>query len=176
MSEFQDVYILYAACGGFLLLLMAAAVNDIRQFVIPNFVSIGLVMLFLITAISLPFEINWLSRFGGAILVFSVGLVVYSFKLLGAGDVKLITAVSVWAGWEHLGFLLVYIAMAGGVLTVGLVVLRLVLFASLIHAPVGTTAAVPRLLQNGEHVPYGVAIAGGAFYLAFELPHLLAYL
>jgi len=177
MPEFQDIYILYAASGGFVLLLLAAAVNDATRYTIPNFVSIGLVLLFLITAILLPFETSWLSHFGAAILVFSVGLVVYGFKLLGAGDVKLITAVSVWAGWEHLGFLLAYIAIAGGVLTVGLVVLRLVLFATLIHAPVGTVSTVPRLLQNGEHIPYGVAIASGALYLAFEeLPHLLAYL
>lgn len=176
MFEPQYVYIFYAAFSGYALFLLVAAVNDTARFIIPNFVSIGLVVLFLITALLLPFKTNWLSHLGVAFLVFSVGLFFYKFKILGAGDVKLITALSVWAGWERLDFLLLYIVIAGGVLAVGLAALRLVLFATLIHAPAGLITAVPRLLQTGQHIPYGVAIASGGLYLAFELPHLLGYL
>ncbi len=176
MLEFHNIYILYAAFGGYALLLLVAAASDAARFTIPNFVSIGLVLLFVTTALLLPFKTNWLSHLGGALLVFSAGLLVYKFNILGAGDVKLITAVSVWAGWEHLDFLLFYIVIAGGLFTVGLVVLRFALYASLTHAPVGTVASVPRFFQSGEHVPYGVAIASGALYMAYELPHLLAYI
>ena len=167
--------ILYIAFALYTLLLGIAAVFDTWKFVIPNAIAVALVVLFIATALLLPFEMTWmewLSHVGAAVAVFIGGAVLYAFNKMGGGDIKLLTAVAFWAGFEHVTELLLYVAVAGGVLAIGLIVLRKLIVS--LGSAITRLAEVklPRVLLNGEAVPYGLAIAPISIYLGTKLPQL----
>jgi prepilin peptidase CpaA len=159
----------YLAFGLYMLLLAVAAGTDIYMFKIPNTVSAVLLVAFVPVALASPHEVPWLSHLGAAAAVLAGGFVLFAVRWLGAGDVKLMTAVALWAGLPQLPAFLAYVSFAGGALALLLLTLRLAI-ARL--APERTAAGLPRLLVRGERVPYGVAIAAGAMLLGLFLPLL----
>ncbi len=174
MSE-NYLYLLYSLSAVFGVLLLIAAVYDGTQFIIPNPIVVGVAALFFVAAILLPFETTWWSHLGAALAVFCVGLIAYRLRALGAGDVKLITAVSLWTGFEFLPHLLLWVALAGGVVTIGLLMARFAFSrVPFLHA-IERKGALPRVLSWGAPVPYGVAIAMASLYLGTRMPHLLGY-
>ena len=106
---------------GFLLI---AAMCDLVSYTIPDTLSIVIAGLFVIAALVLPAETSWISHLAGAAVVFVIGLAAFHFGVLGGGDAKLITAVSLWAGFPALPALLLWIALAGGVLAIVVIGLR----------------------------------------------------
>ena len=167
--------ILYIAFALYALLLGIAAVFDTWKFVIPNAIAVALVVLFIATALLLPFEMTWmewLSHVGAAVAVFIGGAVLYAFNKMGGGDVKLLTAVAFWAGFEHLTELLLYVAVAGGVLAIGLIVMRKIIMSLGAANTRLAEVKLPRVLLEGEAVPYGLAIAPISIYLGTKLPQL----
>jgi len=165
----------YSITTIFTFLLIMASILDVWKFVIPNFISIGIFILFFVSALFLPIQTNWPSHLGTVSATFIVGLIMYRFHLLGAGDVKLITAVSLWSGVENISYFLFYSALAGGALALGLVLLRYVILSVQLQSSYSGSGSMPRVLRHGESIPYGLAIAVGAISLVFKLPHLLLY-
>lgn len=159
----------------YIALLIVAAVFDAWKFIIPNVLSVALIGLFLVIATASPFPIEWWSHFGAAAVFFAVGIGLYAFKILGAGDIKLITSVALFAGFEHLPLLILGVALAGGVLSLGLIILRRVLQSILVHMEAADTTTLPRILLIGEAVPYGVGIAAGAIWMSSSLPLLSGF-
>ncbi len=177
--------ILYIAFALYTFLLGIAAVFDTWKFIIPNAIAVALVVLFIATALFLPVMtplvpemtwMAWLSHIGAAVAVFTGGAVMYAFNKLGGGDVKLLTAVAFWAGFEHLTELLLYVAVAGGALAIGLIILRRLILALRTAWPKLAAAKFPRVLLQGEAVPYGLAIAPISVYIGTKLPQLGAYI
>ena len=167
--------IFYIASGLYALLLCIAAAFDTWKFIIPNAIAVGLVALFVVTALLLPFDMgwrDWLSHLGAAAAVLAGGAVMFAFKKMGGGDVKLITAVAFWAGFEYVGELLLYITLAGGALAIGLMIVRRIIFALMTAGNSMSKFKVPRVLLTGEPVPYGLAIAPSAIFLGTKLPQL----
>lgn len=156
------------------LLLLVAAMTDIWKFIIPNLVSVALLALFVALALLQPFPINWWSHLGAGAAFFAIGLLLYRFNFLGAGDVKLITALAVWAGFDHVFDMLLAIALCGGALAILLIVIRKLVFSFVLLAPSPDRQSMPRVLLQGEPVPYGVGIAVGGIWLGTKLP-LLGY-
>lgn len=155
----------------YIVLLLSAAICDIWRFVIPNLLSIVLIGLFVLVAAVSPFPVDWLSHLGAALGFFVVGFGLYAAKALGAGDVKLLAAVSLWAGLDRLLDLLLFVALAGGALSIFLIVLRRFLPGFLLAIRAENTK-LPTVLLAGEPVPYGVGIATGAIFIATSLPVL----
>jgi len=190
MDEFALV-VRYGAFGLFCLLCFAAAVFDLWKMIIPNTISLLLVALFFANGLFLTFysgySVAWLSHIGALAAVLSVGLVAYRFGALGAGDVKLLSAISLWAGFERnlLGPLvvdyylfdyLILVALCGGILSLGLLILRWLVVGLLLLQSTPQNISLPRYLLPREHLPYGVAIAVPAVYLAVKLPLLGGFL
>jgi prepilin peptidase CpaA len=84
----------------YVILLLIAAATDIWKFIIPNLISLAVIALFVALALMQPFPVAWGSHLGAAALFFAGGLLLYRFNILGAGDVKLLTALSLWAGFS----------------------------------------------------------------------------
>ena len=167
--------IFYIASGLYTLLLCIAAALDTWRYIIPNAITVALVTLFVVTALLLPFDMgwrDWLSHLGAAGAVLVGGAVLFAFKKMGGGDVKLITAVAFWAGFEYVAELLLYITLAGGALAIGLMIARRVLFGLMTSGNALSKLKVPRVLLTGEPVPYGLAIAPSAIFLGTKLPQL----
>jgi len=168
--------ILYFVFGIYALLLCIAAVLDTWKFIIPNVITVALIALFVATALYMPFDADWLSHLGAGAAVFAGGAVLYAMNKLGGGDVKLLAAISVWAGFEHLPDLLLYVALGGGALAIGLIVVRRAIMSLRVAGAGGDTTSLPRVLLEGEAVPYGLAIAPSAILIGRDLPHLGAFL
>ncbi len=190
MDEFALV-VRYGAFGLFCLLCLAAAVFDLWKMIIPNAISLFLVALFFANALFLNlysgYAVAWFSHIGAMAAVLIVGLVAYRFGWMGAGDVKLLSAISLWAGFEKNPFgplivehflfdYLILVALCGGGLSLGLLILRRLVVGLLLFQSTPQNVTLPRYLLPREHLPYGVAIALPAIYLAIKLPLLGGFL
>ena len=170
MSDYY-AYILYGAFAAYALLFIVAAISDVWRFTIPNYISAALVVLFVATAVAVPFATDWLMHFGTMLAIFCLGLGLYSFGVLGAGDAKLLAAGALWVGgdWMLIAQFLGYVGLIGGALAVSLLVVRRLLVGLIYYSP-GTGRYLPRLLLGGEGIPYGIAITAGALILGPSLP------
>ena len=161
-----------ALCIAALAALLAAALADIRTRRIPN----GLVLVVLTFAMALQLATGdallWLSLLIAA-AVFVAGAVLTRHGMIGGGDAKMIAAVTVLVPPALVPTLLLFIALAGGVL--GCVYVSAAWLArrspSLLPVPVHA-GHFDRLihrevarLRASEPMPYGVAIFAGTTIL-----------
>ena len=144
-----NFYLLGSVFGAYVLLLITAAVFDATKYIIPNVIVVALAALFVLATILLPVDTDWISHAGAAASVFAVGALAYRFKALGAGDVKLLTAVSLWVGFEHLPLLLLYTALSGGALAISFVLLRRVVQAIAFEWPMSGFVVLAMVLLFG---------------------------
>ena len=139
--------------GSLALLLIAAAISDLRSRTISNRLNLAIALF--------AFPLWWLAsvnlwpnvaiQLGAAICIFLIFLCIYAIGAMGGGDVKMITAVSLWTPISMLLPAFAIMAIAGGVLSL----------AMLIHSK-----------WSGEShqikVPYGVAIACAGLWVVYE--------
>ncbi|MEM8986555.1 MAG: prepilin peptidase [Pseudomonadota bacterium] len=156
---FAPVLIIFPIC------LAYAALNDIKCFKIPNWISIVLVAVYPIAALACGASIDLVMQsflIGAAALL--IGFALFAFNILGGGDAKLFAASALWIGLSGAAPFLLWLALSGGVLSILILLFR-------------ATPVVPayvrfdwmmRLHQSENGVPYGVAIAIGGFA---ALPH-----
>lgn len=156
-----------------MLLLAAAAVCDIRERRIPNWLNLAILVGGLLAALSSPPTINSLFRsLFGVGVGFAVWIPFYLFRLVGAGDVKLMAASGAWLGAAGVLSASLWAGMAGGVLGAFWILRRQgaqAAMLAIVHA-----LRTPRLLQmrpmdRRERVPYAVAIAVGVLISWFDL-------
>ena len=156
--------------------LFASAVTDLKARRIPN----GLVLLVLALAMALQLLSGrgtlWLSLLIAG-LVFVVGAMLSRLNLLGGGDTKMISAVSVLVPPAVVPALLISIALAGGILSLfylgaGWLVRRnggAALAAGAAHSGASDFDRLVRIevgrMRANEPLPYGVAIFGGTVSL-----------
>ena len=146
-----------------------AAWTDFKGYRIPNVVSVIIVVAFIvafsITSMTGQNEIifaSWKSHLGAFVFVLFVTMAMFAVKIMGAGDSKMASAVSLWLGWSGLMPFLFYMTMTGGLLAVASILLKK-------YKPLKTP--LPAFIagtwlekaQTGVNkVPYGIAIATGA--------------
>jgi prepilin peptidase CpaA len=142
--------------------LLWAAVSDVRTFEVPNGVSIAILAAFPFLAVAdgIGWEVaaNHLLT-GGAALVVGFGLFVA--RVMGAGDAKLLAAVSLWMGWPALAPYLFFVALAGGVFSLLLVIFRRLPLPD----GLGALEWVRRLHERKKDIPYAVALALPAIFM-----------
>lgn len=142
-------------------LAVVAAAWDACTFEIPDWLSIGIAALFVAVLLvrGMPGGMA-VEHLMVAAAVFTGGALLFAARAFGGGDVKLLTAVALWAGPDGILPLLLTVALIGGLLC-------LVLLAG--RALAARTADVPAVLRPllvGEaRVPYGIAIAAGTLIL-----------
>ena len=146
----------FVPLAGFVTLMTIAAFEDFRRLVIPNGVVVGLCVLWPCYLATSPGgnPTNAMIALGCGLAVFLAGAVLFSRGLIGGGDVKLLTAATLWAGPGSTPALLIVTAVLGGILTLALLS-PLALRA--VFAPAAAADAAKRM-----PVPYGVAIAGAS--------------
>lgn len=153
LQPFHLTFMLLAA-----MLLVSAAYFDARSFRIPNWIWMGLLALFPLYVLSAQQEIEWLHHVGVFVLVLVIGFVLFAGNFAGAGDVKMLAAIALWAGPNFIGVLLVITAFAGGLLALGYGVtawLRL-----RVQPQLAPAEGMMQVLSKTA-IPYGVAIACG---------------
>jgi prepilin peptidase CpaA len=112
--------------GVLFLFLIAAAVIDIRSHRIPNWLVLSGALFGIIYNVSflpfLPMGVLW--PLEGLGLGFIAFLPLYLLGVMGAGDVKLMAMVGAFVGPRDMIWVLLYTMMAGGVLSILLVLAR----------------------------------------------------
>jgi prepilin peptidase CpaA len=139
----------WAAAAVFAALLVWVCVSDVRERRIPNIAVLGLVATFAAAALAglLPASL-WSGLAAGGVGLLA-GFALYLGGVLGAGDSKLFAALALFAGLQHLMLLALATVLAGGLMAVGVLLLR-----------PRTASRAPR--EGRKHLlPYGVAIAAG---------------
>lgn len=136
--------------------MVQAGISDLTTMKIRN----ALVLLFLLAfAVLAPFagftvsEIGLSAAAAGGVLV--CAFVFFALGWMGGGDAKFAAVTVLWLGADHTAIYLIYTALFGGVLTLGLLVLR----TSILTAWLGSSSWVARLLSPRSGIPYGVAMA-----------------
>ncbi len=150
--------LIYPAC------LVWAAVSDFSTMTIPNRLTLALAVSFAPVAAMLQFSpAQWGIHLGLGLAGLVLGMVLFSLRFMGGGDAKLIAAAALWLGPQGFMALLIYTALAGGALTLGL------LFARKTFHPyaAGLPGVIGRHLEPKGDIPYGIAIcAGGLLAIA----------
>jgi Flp pilus assembly protein protease CpaA len=173
-----------------LALLGLAALTDLRERRIPNWLTVGTAALYPVYVLSSPAPVAWLGALGAAAAVFILGLVLFARQLIGGGDVKLIAAVTLWAGVDQLALFALVTSLAGGALALGSLWYRR--WHGLIGAhmaalgwnlaPAGGTRPTSSACSEAAEavsststgqatitLPYGIAIAAGGLAVVAEL-------
>lgn len=157
-----------------LALVFAAMLFDIRSHRIPNW----LVLTGLSVGVGFHTFISygWGASFAlkGAAVGFGLFLPLYTLRVMGAGDVKLMAMVGAFLGpASALGAVLTTL-VAGGVLAIGVAAckgmlpmlltnLRFMLSHAALKAVSGGGAGIEATPKSAGTLPYAVAIAGGTF-------------
>lgn len=137
--------------------LVFAAVTDIQRRQIDNWLNIAIVIgapvFWWASGMSLWPDVA--IQFGIGVLAFAFFAGLFALKLMGGGDVKLLTALALWIEPSAFLTLLLIMALSGGVLTI-------------------VMGAYHFLQQQKDRlaIPYGVAIAFGGLWVLF--PKLIA--
>ncbi len=105
-------------------------------------------------------EVSWVGQFGVGFACLTLGMALYAFGQLGAGDAKLLAAVALWAGASAVLPWLFLTAIAGLLLVALLVATRRVIAWQNWNAK----RELPKSLIAGQGVPFGVAIAIGTLF------------
>ena len=134
-------------------LLLVASWGDLKARTIPNGLNLAVALLaipFWWTT-GLPFWPDAALQVGVALLVFAVFAGAFAIGAMGGGDVKLIGALALWLPWQAVLGLLMIMSLAGGVLTIVMLIRK-------------------RLAKSEAplEIPYGVAIAFGGLWLISE--------
>jgi len=148
MPDWLPMVLVLAALG----CVVAAAVWDIKHFLIPDELSIALVALAIAYGAVTP-GFDWLSHALAALAVFGVGLLLFAKGWMGGGDIKLLSAIAAWTGFGGLLAFLIGVSLAGGVLALVLIIARRV-----------AGGRGPRVLARDAPLPYAVAILGGVLF------------
>ena len=146
-----------------------AAYEDFRRLVIPNLLPAILCAAWPVHFAAAPSLLGAVGAIGCALAVFIVGAALFARGFLGGGDVKLLTAATLWAGAGDTPSLLVLTGILGGVLTLFLLMPFGAQLAAAGRALLGPSAMTADH-DSAKSVPYGVAIAGAALIVTLS-PH-----
>jgi prepilin peptidase CpaA len=160
----------YAALIGFAALMIIAAFEDLRRLVIPNALPLSLCVLWPLYIAPTASLIGAVAAVGCAAIVFVAGALCFSRGFLGGGDVKLLTAATLWAGPAQTPSLLVMTGVLGGALALVLLVPPCAHIAALARVKLGPETDPQPGHRLTTPVPYGIAIAAAAMLVIF-LPH-----
>ena len=151
--------------------LIWAAVSDFRSMTIPNRLTLALAAAFVPVALMLQLPLAQLGlHLGLGVAGLAIGMICFSLRFMGGGDAKLMAAASLWLGLQGCFAFLIYTALAGGALTLGLLFARKALFPY----AAGWPAYINRHLAPKGDIPYGIAIGVGGL-LAIAQSDILPY-
>lgn len=140
--------------------------NDFRFWKIENRTVLILIALFIVHAASakaadgiLPLMVDPIFSFLAGTLLFIIGIVLWIFKMFGAGDAKLFFPIGLFLGWDFILSLSIGLIIFGALI---LIILRFPLPTSLSMTFTGMRIEEIRKTQK---IPYGVVMALPTVYL-----------
>jgi len=142
--------------------LIAAAGWDIASFTIPNFIQALLLAAFAIFVMASGMNAMMIgSHLLAGLIGLAVGFALFALGYVGGGDAKLFACVALWFGLHDIFPYALVASVFGGALTLGLLGMRKLPMPQFLTSQ----GWLMRLHDDHEGIPYGVALAAGAFFL-----------
>ena len=140
----------YGLAGGLAIALLIAAFTDLRRRKIDNWLTAGVALTAPLFwwATDLSLWPGVAQQFGIALIAFTILAGLFAMRMMGGGDVKLLTALALWLPLQPYFTLLILMALLGGVLTV-------------VFAVIHKLGQRPGRIQ----IPYGLAISGAGLWV-----------
>lgn len=127
--------------------LLAAVIEDAGRLRISNLTSLIVVAGAVCAAAVAGLEWSLWQNLLVFAVILAFGTAAFAAGVLGGGDVKLFAAVGLWVDWHTAAWLVALVLIAGGVVATGYLLAR----------------TLRRDRRRDRRIPYGVAIALGAF-------------
>ena len=137
------------------ILLIAAAVEDAVRLRISNVTVVLVLAGAIVAALVVGPELRLWQNLVIFLGLLVVGTPMFAAGKLGGGDVKLLAAAGLWFDLTGALWMVIAVALAGGVLALIVLVLRAIGWSEQLRERVV-------LLRSKGGIPYGVAIAAGA--------------
>lgn len=133
-----------------------AAFSDLFTMTIPNRVSLILIIVYFALAAYIPLSWNAVvMHVSCGFAVLALTFVLFQRGWVGGGDAKLASATALWLGWENLLDYGLVASIAGGALTLVILIMRW----NELPARLLSVKFVARLAEKTNGVPYGIALA-----------------
>ncbi|EDH9623031.1 prepilin peptidase [Salmonella enterica subsp. enterica serovar Austin] len=155
-------------------LLYCITVTDVRHYLIPDVLSLGLLWSGLVLSVCGLIRVSPFQAVTGCVLAYClISAVQYGYRVirghegLGGGDAKLFAAASVWVGLSQVPWLILFSAVCGGVL---FGIKKFYQRKILVQAPAvlpGEYNDDSEVLCDGFYIPFGPAIALATLVLFF---------
>jgi prepilin peptidase CpaA len=135
---------IYLLWGGLAIALIVAAITDLKSRHISNWLNLGIAAVAPVfwIASGMTFWPDIVGQIGLAAVTFTIFAGMFAIGAMGGGDVKLLTALAFWIDWLTFLELLLIMSIAGGVLTLLMMISKRI-----------------KKTEGPIKVPYGVAIA-----------------
>jgi prepilin peptidase CpaA len=148
-----------------IILLLLAAGWDLASYTIPNFISVALLLGFVIYAVSAGYTLAaYESHALAALLALAAGFLLFALGYIGGGDAKLFASVAAWFGMHDMLPYILLASLFGGALTLALLAVR----RWPLPQSLAAHAWINRLHEPRGGIPYGVALSAAAIAI---LPH-----
>lgn len=168
MILFIIVFCLLIALG----FAIAAGIADFKTMNIPNTYCLGILLAFIpayavdaFTGNGVEFFAGWASHLIAAAGMFALTFLLFSLRMIGAGDSKLISALALWTGVMGLIPLLFYMAISGAFLGI----MTKILNKKTLFKNSKPDSWIAKAQEGHGGVPYGVAIALGAIIAFYQV-------
>ncbi|BDV33816.1 A24 family peptidase [Methylocystis iwaonis] len=133
-----------------------AAFSDLFTMTIPNRVSLILIVVFFALAAYIPLSWNVIvTHVSCGLAVLALTFVLFQRGWVGGGDAKLASATALWLGWENLLDYGLVASIAGGALTLVILMMRW----NELPSRLLSVKFIARLAEKTNGVPYGIALA-----------------
>jgi prepilin peptidase CpaA len=166
MEMFESASASQVSVACFVALVLVAAASDIVSYRIPNVVVLMMIVLYPIYVIVTPGEQEWLGSLGIFALTIAVGIPLAHFRIFGAGDMKLLAAILLWAGPVLAPLALLLSTIAGGLVAMLMLTKARFVIASAFVSIGRESLAKVFLAKN---MPYGVGLAFGGIFTGWAL-------
>jgi prepilin peptidase CpaA len=121
---FANLLVSQIVVAAFVGLLIAAAISDVRQLIIPNRYCAAIVLLYPIYVLTAPQGVDWSAGAIVGAVALAIGFLLFAMRLAGGGDVKFFAAVAVWAGTDLLDQYVFATALVGGLIAIVMLIQR----------------------------------------------------
>lgn len=153
------------------LLLILALISDIKTYKIKNNIVYPFILIGLITNLYLDGLDGLTSSFKGIIIPIALLILLFILRMLGAGDIKLFSAIGSIMGLEFVTYTIIYSFIAGGVMALSTIIIRkngikrLVYLFQYIKSCFLTMSALPYTdfedKSDGAKFRFAFAVVGG---------------
>lgn len=158
MPESIEGYLNLAILAAFIFAVCLAALEDIRAFKIPNWASATVAIAFV------PYYMlhSWLFPIGMHLIIaaaiFVITVIFWKLRLIGGGDVKLLTAVGLWLGPDLALQFMLLMTIASLVIALGILLIRKFSWVAYAAAAPRPVLRMVAIAEAGK-CPYALPIA-----------------